>query len=43
MFDSMGNLKITDFGICKKLVENETTNSFVGTPEYMAPEVIRGS
>lgn len=35
-----GYLKLVDMGTCKKMCENQTrTFSFIGTPEYMAPEV----
>lgn len=30
-----------DFGFAKELVRGEKTYSFVGTPEYMAPEIIK--
>lgn len=36
-----GHIKLTDFGLCKiGLNENEQTNSFCGSPEYMAPEIV---
>lgn len=35
-----GYLKLVDLGTCKKMYENQNkTFSFIGTPEYMAPEV----
>lgn len=34
-----GYVKIIDFGFAKRL-ENGSTTSFVGTPEYMAPELL---
>ena len=35
-----GYLKLVDMGTCKKMLENQNkTFSFIGTPEYMAPEV----
>lgn len=35
-----GYLKLVDMGTCKKMYENQNkTFSFIGTPEYMAPEV----
>lgn len=36
-----GNVKITDFGLSKcGLKEGDTTNTYCGTPEYLAPEII---
>lgn len=38
-----GHLKITDFGLSKvDLADGEKTNTFCGTPEYLAPEIIVG-
>jgi cGMP-dependent protein kinase len=43
MLDSQGYLKLIDFGIAKKLDEDKNrTFTMVGTPHYMAPEVMRG-
>eukprot|EP01134_Creolimax_fragrantissima_P004806 CFRG4806T1 len=42
MVDNCGHLVIIDFGLCKHLGKNERTSSFVGTPDYMAPEIIHG-
>jgi serine/threonine protein kinase len=48
ILDSTGNLKITDFGLSKQGLGNDTqeanakTYSFCGTPEYLAPEIITG-
>lgn len=46
LLDSDGNLKITDFGLSKQGVsssaEGKKTYSFCGTPEYLAPEIIKG-
>jgi serine/threonine protein kinase len=37
-----GHLKLTDFGLSKENVESDfTSNSFVGTYAYAAPEVLK--
>jgi serine/threonine protein kinase len=38
--DEDGYLQLTDFGLAKQLNQDKITYSFVGTPEYLAPEVI---
>jgi serine/threonine protein kinase len=38
---SDGYIKLTDFGLSKIGLEEGQTFSFVGTPEYLAPEIIR--
>ena len=42
LLEEDGYLKLIDFGMAKILKDNETTNSFCGTPEYLAPEIITG-
>lgn len=42
MIDSDGYIKITDFGLSKNnILGDYETFSVCGTPEYLAPEVIR--
>ena len=38
LVDANGHIKLTDFGLSKEGLKK--TNSFCGTPEYLAPEVI---
>jgi serine/threonine protein kinase len=41
LIESDGHLKLTDFGLAKSdLKEGETTLTFCGTPEYLAPEIL---
>ena len=44
LLDADGHLLLTDFGLSKVSVEqsDEACNSFLGTVDYMAPEVIQG-
>ena len=45
LVDSQGYLKLSDFGVAKKLISlenHDTTYSLVGTPQFIAPEVILG-
>ena len=43
LLNDEGNVKIVDFGVCK-IDENpdEKSDTFVGTAEYLAPEIILG-
>ena len=42
LIDEQGYLRLTDFGLVKKVKNGERSNSFCGTPEYLAPEIIKG-
>ena len=44
LLDAKGYIRITDFGLSKQgMAMGEKTYSFCGTPEYLAPEIIKGT
>ena len=43
LLDDEGHVKLTDFGLSKKFTTpGEKAQTFCGTPEYLAPEVVTG-
>ena len=42
VLDVLGYPKLIDFGYAKELESGERTNTFCGTPRYLAPEIVAG-
>lgn len=43
LLDSNGHMALTDFGLCKEQRSpDDNTDTFCGTAEYLAPEVLKG-
>ena len=40
--DDEGHVRLTDFGLSKRYVDGHQAQTFCGTPEYLAPEVVMG-
>lgn len=41
LLDKAGHVILTDFGLCKENMKSkDTTETFCGTPEYLAPEIL---
>eukprot|EP00242_Pyramimonas_sp_CCMP2087_P014665 CAMPEP_0198203120 /NCGR_PEP_ID=MMETSP1445-20131203/6372_1 /TAXON_ID=36898 /ORGANISM="Pyramimonas sp., Strain CCMP2087" /LENGTH=907 /DNA_ID=CAMNT_0043874371 /DNA_START=201 /DNA_END=2924 /DNA_ORIENTATION=+ len=43
LLDRKGHVKIVDFGFAKKLKKDEYTYTLCGTPDYLAPEILKGT
>ncbi|KAF7288517.1 Non-specific serine/threonine protein kinase [Mycena chlorophos] len=43
LLDFTGHIALCDFGLCKlNMKADDKTNTFCGTPEYLAPEILNG-
>ncbi|KAJ8470025.1 hypothetical protein ONZ51_g8601 [Trametes cubensis] len=43
LLDYTGHIALCDFGLCKlNMKDSDKTNTFCGTPEYLAPEILCG-
>ena len=41
LIDINGNLRLADFGLSKSIKREKRAYSYCGSPEYMAPEMLR--
>jgi len=42
LLDDLGHVCLTDFGLSKDLAPEDKSHTFCGTPEYLAPEIVKG-
>ena len=42
LIDKTGHVKLVDFGFSKLLAKGEKCKTFCGTPQYLAPEILKG-
>eukprot|EP01006_Ploeotia_vitrea_P052406 TRINITY_DN67679_c2_g1_i1.p1 TRINITY_DN67679_c2_g1~~TRINITY_DN67679_c2_g1_i1.p1 ORF type:complete len:483 (-),score=54.70 TRINITY_DN67679_c2_g1_i1:114-1562(-) len=42
VLDAEGFVVLTDFGLAKQSIAQQPTYTFCGTPEYLAPEILKG-
>jgi len=42
LLDQSGHVCLTDFGLSKDVEPGDKANTFCGTPEYLAPEIVAG-
>ncbi|OMJ76750.1 hypothetical protein SteCoe_23812 [Stentor coeruleus] len=43
LMDNFGHVKLADFNLAKIIIDNEQTSTMCGTPEYISPEILKGS
>ena len=41
--DDLNTIKLIDFGMSRKVGKNEIMTNSVGTPYYVAPEILKGN